>query len=158
MKALVRSEPVRRQARRVAVLTGVLVGINVVARLITRFVLPDTADPFLAGAWSVFAMVVAIAVGGFLRTRERRVLVVTGDLFFVIVATTLLVTLLGPFVSGDPVFDAGLLVRQFGLCAGLLVVGAAAGVLGAVALGLDPTSRAWQEQARRVRRQPGARR
>ena len=151
----------RARVRRIAVLTGILVGINLVARLITRFAVPAGTDPFVTGALSVFAMVVAVGVTAFLWTRRRRVLLVVGDLFFVTVATTVLVTLVGPFVSGSPSFALGLTTKQIGLCAGLLVVGAAAGLLLAVALGMDPTSRAWQQQAAKVKRKPrqaGARR
>jgi hypothetical protein len=144
----------RDRVRRIAVATAVLVGINVLARLLARFALPAGTDPFLPGLASVLAMVIAVAVTGFLWTRVRRVPAVVGDLFFVTVVATLLVTLVGPFVSGHPEFDLGFTVKQIGLCAGLLVVGDAAGVLTAVALGLDPTSRAWQRQAERVRSKP----
>jgi hypothetical protein len=154
--------PVTRvRARRIAVLTGILVGINLCARLVTRSALPEDTDPFVTGALSIFAMVVAVGVAGFLWTSRRRVPLVAGDLFFVLVATTLLVTLAGPFVSGKPDFDLGLTMQQLGLCAGLLVVGSAGGVLLAVALGLDPTSRAWKQQAAKLKRKPrqaGARR
>jgi hypothetical protein len=150
----------RTRVRRIAVATGVLVGINVVARLVARFALPDGTDPLQLAAWSMLAMVVAVAVVGFTWTRRRRMALVTGDLFFVTVGTTLLVALAGSVVSGGG-FDPGLVLRELALCAGLLVVGAAAGELLAVALGLDPTSRAWKQQAERVltkSRQSGARR
>jgi hypothetical protein len=154
--------PVNRvRARRIAVLTAILVGIDLCARLVTRFALPAGTDPFVTGALSVFAMVLAVGVAGFLWTRRRRVPLVAGDLFFVTVATTVLVTLAGPFVSGDPAFAFGLTIKQISLCAGLLVVGSAAGVLLAVALGLDPTSQAWKQQAAKLKRKPrqaGARR
>ena len=151
----------RTRVRRIAVAAGVLVGINVAARLIARFALPAGTDPFQLAAWSMLAMVVAVAVVGFLWTRRRRVPLVAGDLFFVTVATSLLVALAGPLVSGGADLAPGLLLEELALCAGLLVVGGAAGVLLAVALGLDPTGRAWKQQADRVltkQRQPGARR
>jgi hypothetical protein len=84
---------------------------------------------------------------------------VAGDLFWAVLATTLVVTLAGPLVSAHPSYDPGSTAAQLGLCAGLLALGGGGGVLLAVALGLDPTSRAWQAQAARVKpRQPGARR
>jgi hypothetical protein len=154
------SAATRTRVRRIAFVTGVLVAINVAARLIARFALPAGTDPFQLGAWSMLAMVVAVAVVGFLWTRRRRVPLVAGDLFFLTVATSLLVALAGPVVSGGAGFGASLVLGELALCAGLLVVGDAAGVLLAVALGLDPTSRAWKQQADRVLtkpRQSGAR-
>jgi hypothetical protein len=147
----------RERVRRIAVLAGLLVVVNVVARLVARFALPAGTDPFIVGAWSLLAMVLAVAVAAFLWTRRRRVPAVVGDLFFVILATSLLVTLVGPFVSGDPAFGVGSVIELFALCSGLLVVGSAAGLLTAVALGLDPTSRAWRAQAERVRVAPTGR-
>jgi hypothetical protein len=153
-----RSDVNRSRVRRIAAATGVLVAVNVVARVIARYVLSPGTDPFVVGGWSILAMLLVLAVAAFLWTRRRRVPAVVGDLFFVIVATSLLVTLLGPFVTGDPEFGASSTISQLALCAGLLTVGAAAGLLLAMALGLDPTSRAWQAQAERVRTKPGARR
>jgi hypothetical protein len=150
-----RSATTHRRAQRIAVAAGVLIGINLVARLLARWALPAGTDPFLAGAWSLLAMVVAVGVTGFWWTRRRRVPLVVGDLFFVVLVTTLVVTLVGPFVSGGAEFSVGSTLTQLALCAGVLVVGCAAGVLGAVALGLDPTSRAWKEQAARVKAKPG---
>jgi hypothetical protein len=151
----------RTRVRRIAATTGVLVGIDLVARLVARFALPTGTDTFQLAAWSALATVVAVAVVGFRWTLRRRVPLVTGDLFFVTVATTPLVAAAGPVVGGSPTFDLGVVAEELTLCAGLLVVGAAAGVLLAVALGLDPTGRAWKQQADRVltkSRQPGARR
>jgi hypothetical protein len=148
------SASTRTRVRRIAAATGVLVGVNVGARLIARFALPADTDAFQLAAWSVLVMVVVAGVVGFLWTRRRRVPLVTGDLFFVTVATTLLVALAGPVVSGSPTFDLGLLVQEIALAAGLLVVGEAGGVLLAVTLGLDPTSRAYQQQAERVKTKP----
>jgi hypothetical protein len=148
-------------ARRVGLVVALLAGIDVVARLVVRFALPEGTDPFQAGAWALLAMVLAVGVVGFRWTRERRVPPVAGDLFWVVLATTLLVTLAGPFVSGSPAFDFGFLLSQFGLCAAMLAVGAGGGLLLAVALGLDPASRALKARAAKVKskpRQPGARR
>jgi hypothetical protein len=150
----------KTRARRIALVTGLLVAINVAARLIVRFALPEGTDPFQLAAWSMLAMVVVVAVVGFRWTRQRRVPLVAGDLFFVTVATSLLVALAAPVVGGGAVFDPGLVLGQLALCVAFLVVGDAAGVLLAVALGLDPTSRAWKQQAERVLtkpRQSGAR-
>ena len=155
------SAATRTRVRRIAAATGVLAGVNVGARLIARFALPADTDAFQLAAWSVLVMVVVAGVVGFLWTRRRRVPLVTGDLFFVTVATTPLVAAAGPVVGGSPAFDLGVVAEELALGAGLLVVGAAAGVLLAVALGLDPTGRAWKQQADRVltkSRQPGARR
>jgi hypothetical protein len=148
------SEVNRQRVRRIAPLAGLLVAVNIVARLVARFTLPTGTDPFLVGAWSLLAMVLAVAVVAFPWTRRQRVPTVVGDLFFVILVTTVLVTLVGPFVSREPAFDVGFTIQQFALCAGLLVVGGAAGLLTAVALGLDPTSRAWRAQAERARVAP----
>jgi hypothetical protein len=147
--------------RRVGLVVAVLAGIDAAARLVVRFALPEDTDPFQAGAWAILAMVLAIGVVGFRWTRERRVPPVVGDLFWVVLVTTLLATIAGPFVSGDPAFDPGFTITQIGLCAALLTVGAGGGVLLAVALGLDSTSRALKARAAKVKskpRQPGARR
>jgi hypothetical protein len=135
--------------------TALLAGIDVAARLVARYALPSGTDPFLVGALSVLAMVLVLGVAAFLWARRRRVPAVAADLFFVIVATTLVVTVVGPFVSGTPDFGVGSVIQQAALCAALLTVGGGGGVLTAVALGLDPTSRAWQAQAERAHLKPG---
>jgi hypothetical protein len=153
--------------RRLGIAAGVLVGIDLVARLVARWALPAGTDALQVGAWAILAMVVAAGVTGFRWTRERRVPAVAGDLFWVVLGTTLVVTLVGPLVSAHPSYALGLTLAGLGLCAALLTVGAGGGVLLAVALGLDPTSRAWRAQAAKVKRraapakakrQPGARR
>jgi len=146
----------RGRGTRIAVATAVLVGINLLGRLAVRLYLPEGRDPLLAGLWAVLVIVLAAAVVAFVWTRQRRVALAAADLVAVVAVTAVLVTVVGPFVSGG--LDAGLplwrTLLQLLLALALLSVGAAAGLLTAVALGLDPTSRAWRRMAQQPAR-PG---
>jgi hypothetical protein len=154
----------RQDSIRVAGAAGVLIGVNLFARLISRFVLDQDVDPLVPGLLSLLVMVLVAGLIAFGWTRRFRAGSVVGQLLLVVVITSLAVVLVGPLVSGDADYDLTVLLRQLALCAGLLLVGQAGGAFLAVALGLDPTSRAWRLQADRVikdrtrpRRKSGAR-
>jgi hypothetical protein len=132
---------------RIGIGAAIIVVVNVIARLISRFALPSTIDPLTPALISLLVAVVAAAVIGFWLARQQRLLPTVLDLLAVTVLATLLVVFAAAFVSGKPSFDLVTTLAQLGLHAGLLAVGFAAGVLGAIALGLDPVSRAWKAQS-----------
>jgi hypothetical protein len=140
----------------VAIAVAGLVAINLVARVVVRLVGPTEDAEFVIGLWSLGAMLVAIAVAAFVWTRRYVVPRVLMDAAVVIGVTSLIVTVVGPFVSGGGLHrdSPGDILLQFSVCAGVLGVGVAIGLLGAMALGMDPTSRAWKYQAERVRTSP----
>jgi hypothetical protein len=139
-------------AVRIAGVVAILLVINVGARLIADHALPKDSDPVVLALWSIVAMVLAVGVAAFVWTTRRRVPTVAGDLFFTVAASSVLVTLLAPLVSGQAHFSVGIAFRVLGLCAAMLTIGSAAGVLIAVAFGLDPTTRAWRSQAAKLRK------
>ena len=144
----------RNRWARIGVVVGIAVAVNFVARLALR--LADGADETVelrTGLISLGAMALVLAVAGFLGTRRYPFTVAAGDLFFQISGATLLVTLIGPFLSGATPFGAGLWrwILQVLVCFGVLVFGAVIGVLIAIAFGLDPKSRAWGAYAAQVK-------
>ncbi|GAA0283741.1 hypothetical protein [Cryptosporangium japonicum] len=131
---------------RVGVVVAVLIVVNFGARLVLRLANGTSEDVELTTALvSLAAMGVVIAVAGFLTARRYLWGVTAGDLFFDLVISALLVTLVGPFVSGATPFGSGVTqwLLQLLVCLGVLLIGSAIGVLLAVAFGLDPKSRAW---------------
>jgi len=145
---------VRNRWVRIGVVVAALVLVNFGARLALRLASGASEKvEFTTALTSLVAMGVVIAVVGFLTARRYLLAVTAGDLFFDILLTSLLVTLVGPFVSGATPFGAGVLqwMLQWLVCVGALTVGAAIGVLLTIAFGLDPKSRAWAAYAAQVK-------
>lgn len=147
----------------VAVVAGVLLGLNLVARLVARFALPEGQEneEFVVGLLSLAGMVLTIGYAGFWWARRYTAVRILEDLTIAGLAGALSAVLVGPFVSGDSPFGngAGFWFAQLGLCVAVLIVGAFGGIFLAIMLGLDPRSRNWHAQsedaarrAERVRR------
>jgi hypothetical protein len=135
----------------VAVVAGVLVGLNLLARLVARFALPEGQEDeqFVVGLISLAGMVLTMGYAGFWWARRHGAVRILEDLTIAGFAGALLAVLIGPFVSGDTPFGngAGFWFAQLGLCAAVLIVGAFGGVWLAIMLGLDPRSRSWHHQS-----------
>jgi hypothetical protein len=140
----------------VAIAVAALVAINLVARLVVRLSGAGDDTELMIGLWSLGAMVVGLAVAAFVWSRRYLVPRVIGDALVVVGASSLLVTLVGPFVSGGSPFRDGLgtYLLQLFVCLMVLGIGVTIGMLVAMALGLDPKSRAWKRQAERVKHRP----
>jgi hypothetical protein len=140
----------------VAVVAGVLLGLNLAARLIARFALSENQpdEEFVVGLLSLAGMVIAIGVAGFLWGRRHTAVRILEDLTIAGIAGALLAVLVGPFVSGDTPFGngAGFWFAQLGLCAAVLLVGAFGGIFLAIMLGMDPRSRGWRSQSEQAAR------
>ncbi|TQS46618.1 hypothetical protein [Cryptosporangium phraense] len=146
---------------RVGVVVAVLVAVNFGARIVLRIASGASEDAELrTGIVTLAAMGVVIAVASFLTARRYLPAITSGDLFFDVVVTSLLVTLVGPFVSGGTPFvdGPGQWLIQILVCVGVLLVGAALGAFLAIALGLDPKSRAWGAYANQVKLPANAKR
>lgn len=145
---------VRNRWTRVGVVVVALLVVNFGARLVLRLANGASEDAELTTAvTSLLAMGLVTAVAGFLTARRYLWGVTAGDLFFDVTIASLLVTLVGPFVSGGTPFGPGVTqwLLQLLVCLGALAVGSAIGVLLAVAFGLDPKSRAWGAYAAQVK-------
>jgi len=138
---------------RVAVVAAVLIAVNLVARVAVRIADPGGDAEFVIALWSIGAMVVGLAATVFYWARRYFVPQVLTFAGAVIGASSLVVTLVGPYVSGGSPFENGFgtYLLQLFVCLVALSVGGALGLLVAMAFGLDPTSRAWKRQAERVR-------
>jgi hypothetical protein len=145
---------VRNRWARIAAVVLVLVVVNFAARVIIRLAngASDGAQ-FNTALASLVAMGVVLAVTGFFLSRRFVLARAAGDLFFMIVSAALIVTLVGPFVSGGTPFGAGSYAwtMQLLVCLAALLIGSAIGVLLAIAFGLDPKSRAWAAYAASVK-------
>jgi hypothetical protein len=141
-----------------AVAIAALFGVNALARLIVRLTGSDTDTQFMIGVWSLGAMAVAAAGASCYWAIRHLMSRVVADGLIVVTITSLLVTLIGPLVSGRSPFseyvfmDAlSIFMLQLVICLGVLGFGIVLGVLIAMAIGLDPKSRAWKAQADRMR-------
>jgi len=138
---------------RVAIVTAVLVAVNLLARVGVRIAGPDDDAEFVIALWSLGGMVLGLAAVVFYWTRRYLASRVVGYAGAVIGVSSVLVAVIGPFVSGGGPLENGFgtfLLQLFVIFVSL-TVGAALGLLLAIALGMDPTSRAWKHQAERVK-------
>jgi hypothetical protein len=140
-----------------AVAIVALVAVNVVARLIVRVANPGSDAEFVVGLASLGAMGVLAAVFAFVWTKRYPSPRVVSDSLVVVSITGVLVTLVGPFVFGKTLGDYpgfgdwfAVFLLQLFICLAVLAVGVVVGALIAIALGIDPTSRAWKAQASRI--------
>jgi hypothetical protein len=140
----------------VAIAAAGLIVVNLVARLLVRLAGPGGDAEFVIGLWSLGAMVVGLAAATFYWARRYLVPRVLVDAGVVIGASALVVTLVGPLVSDTGPFSSGVrfYLLQLFVCVVALTVGSALGLFTAMALGLDPKSRAWKRQAERVKTAP----
>jgi hypothetical protein len=135
-----------------------LFAVNAVARLIVRMAGSNSDEQFMIGVWSLGAMAVVAAGAACFWAARYLMPKVVADGLLVVTVTSLLVTLVGPLFSGPSPFseyvfsDAlGDFMLQLIICLGVLGFGVVLGVLLAMALGIDPKSRAWKAQASRMR-------
>jgi hypothetical protein len=141
---------------RVAIVAAVLIVVNLAARVGVRIAGADKDAEYVIALWSLGAMVVVLAVAAFYWARQYVTPRALAFLAVAIGASSLVVTIAGPYVSDSSPFADGFgtYLLQLFVCIVVLTVGAAIGLLGAVALGLDPTSRAWKSQADRIKTSP----
>lgn len=140
----------------VAVLLGsavlILVGVDLVGRLVLRLLAPAEQSNVLYGVCVYGVLLAVVAALGFWWVRQYRLSRVWVYLAIVATPASVLIGVLGPWVSGqDLAADGGrLVVLRMLLTLVVVAAGAIAGVLSAVALGRDLTSQAWQVQAQNV--------
>jgi hypothetical protein len=141
---------------RIAIVSAALVAINLLARVGVRIAGPGDDAEFVIALWSLGAMVLGLAVVIFYWTRRYLASRVVAYAGAVIGISSVFVAVLGPFVSGGGPLENGFgsFLLQLFVIALSLTVGATLGLLLAMALGLDPTSRAWKNQSERVRNSP----
>ena len=148
----------KRVLRADAIAIAALVAVNLVARLVVRVADPGTNAEFIVGLASLSAMAVLAAAFAFVWMKRHETSRVVQDSIVVVTITSILVTLVGPFVFGRTLgdfdgFSAWLAVflLQLFICLAVLAVGVLIGSVLAVAFGLDQTTRAWRAQAGRDR-------
>jgi hypothetical protein len=141
----------------VAVVVGVLFGINAVARIVARLAATgNDRDQIRIGLVTLAVIAVVMVVFGYrwaIRHRTPRIAV---DLGAAVLVGCLASILLGPLVVGSWPFreGTGLVFAQLWQYPAVAAGGALFGFLIATALGRDYTSRAWQAYAETVRAKP----
>ncbi|NUS72347.1 MAG: hypothetical protein HOQ05_02965 [Corynebacteriales bacterium] len=145
----------KRQTARIALAIAMVVGVDIVARLILRLAMPDSQDDIIPGLIVDACIATTIGVWAFFRARRALVSTVAGEGFFVIAISMLLIAFIGPWVSGDG-FGApiGVMAGRCAVAALVLAVGGALGILTAVAFGIDPLSKAYHAHVERTRQRP----
>jgi hypothetical protein len=144
----------------VAVLAGVLFGVNAVARFIVWL-----AASHNAGRQTAIGLIAAGAIGvvmigaGYLWARRSEMPRIVGELSVAIVAGCLFSVIIGPFAGGSAPFKEGgtFFYSEIWHYLALAAGGAAFGVLIAITFGQDLKSQGWKRYAERQRTRPGRR-
>lgn len=124
----------------VGVLAGVLFAVNVVVRLVARFVFDADAEMQDRLSLAMFAVIGAVLASvAFVWGRRRPVDRWAGDVAVAVLAGMALTIFVGPFVSGDHPFSggAGGFFSQVWLYAGFSAGGVLLGYLVLITLGWD---------------------
>jgi len=131
---------------------GAIFTADILARLVLWLLRPHEQTDVLFGLGVygvVLVVVVAISV-----TWTRRYVAswVAARLALAGFPSAIVIGVVGPLASGDAIGQGGVTVTMFRvlLTMAVMTAGAVVGVLSAVALGQDPTSRAWRAQAEQV--------
>ncbi|MGH3546134.1 MAG: hypothetical protein ACRDPW_09455 [Mycobacteriales bacterium] len=129
-----------------------LVSVNVVTRLVLRFVSPDDQADLMFGLVTYGVVLLTMAVFTGVWVRRFRLARVWTYLISTVLAAAIVIGVFGPWVSGEAFGDGDLklVVLRILLTFVVLAAGGIIGMLSAVALGQDPTSRAWKAHADQV--------
>jgi hypothetical protein len=140
------------EPKRLIAASGAIFVVDIAARLLLWLVWPGEQTDILFGLCAYGVVLVVSMALGFFWTRRYLIPQVAACLAVVAVPSAIAVGVLGPLASGDMIAQGGatITVLRVLLTVAVVAAGAIVGVLGAVALGLDPTSRAWRAQAERV--------
>ncbi|ROT32193.1 hypothetical protein [Micromonospora sp. HM5-17] len=143
--------------RSVGVLAGVLFGINVVARLVSRFAFGEDTEMQDRLSLAMFAVIgLILATLAFVRGRRRPLPDWAGEMALSVLIAMLLTILVGPFISGSQPFaaGAGAFFSQVWLYAGFTAGGAILGYLLLTAFGLDYRSQSLKRFAEAKQSKP----
>jgi hypothetical protein len=141
----------------VGVLAGVLFGVNVVARLVTRFGFhndTEASDRISLGMFAVLGLI--LAVTAFRWGRRTPLARWSGDVAVAVLVAMVLTVLVGPFLNGSQPFadGAGAFFSQIWLYLGCTAFGTLIGYLLLIALGWDYRSESLKRYAELQRSRP----
>lgn len=135
--------------RVIAVVAALVAGANLAARLVIRLAASDSGTQVVSGVVTFCATAVAAAIVAFVLARRYPMGTLAGGLFFATVVAAVAIVALAPLVSGGGWGTPMVLFGRLLLADLAGVVGAAIGTLLAVALGLDPRTRAYRAYVER---------
>lgn len=141
--------------KRIGILAGVLLVLNIVGRLVSKFKFDgNTSKQTLVGFVVLAAVALTIAVAAFIWGRDRSVGVVAADVAGAALIGGLLSIIAGPFVTGGKPFasGAGAFFEQVWWYAGFVVGGAFLGTAVLIAIGQDLRSKQLKSYAVRAKR------
>gem|GEM_PF-6707118 len=126
--------------------------VDVAARLVLRLIAPKDQADLIFGLIVYGVVLLTAAAFGLVWVRRYLLARVWAYLLAAALAAATIIGWLGPWISGEEFNSAGAKVVALRMLLTLvvLVAGGAIGVLSTVALGQDPTSRAWKAQADHV--------
>lgn len=143
--------------RDVAVLALVLFAINGLARLIVwQAEIGNDEDQILAGLLAAIAAALVCVAAGIRWSYRYSMFRVVLDIGAAVLAAALLAVLVGPYLGGSkPLVEGfGFAVRQFLYYGGIMLFGAAVGVLLTVTAGKDWKTRGWKYHEESIRSRP----
>jgi hypothetical protein len=143
--------------RPIGVLAGVLFGINVVARLVSRFAFGENTEMQDRLSLAMFTVIgLILATLAFVQGRRRPLPEWSGEVALSVLIAMVLTIFVGPFVNGSHPFadGAGAFFSQIWFYAGFTAGGVILGYLLLTAFGLDHRSQSLKRFAEASRAKP----
>lgn len=143
--------------KRIGILTGAIFAINLIGRLISRFVLDENSDKQKWVSFVGLAVIAAIfAVLTFIWGRVRPMGEIAGELLVAGVLSCALIVLIGPLLFGQSPFEAGAgdFFASIWQYAGILVGASLLGGLLLIGLGADLRSKQLKQFTQTAKAKP----
>ncbi len=135
-----------------AVAASLWIVADLATRLLLRLLAPEDQTDLIFGVVTYGVVLLTAAVFGWIWVHRYLLARVWAYLLTAALAAAVVIGLFGPWLSGEEFGNSGakIVMLRMLVTLAILAAGGAIGALSAVALGRDPTSRAWKAQAEQV--------